>query len=246
MAIGNVKNTVPDAAPSGASLMRARGRAGKGKGDSPRNKAAGSGESKAIGNPSGAPISRIGEDTGGGGGGGGGLGGIDIGTLPPLSDQDYLAGDAQYQAQLAALMDALNQGNTDFEAQSSRYQTTFDDSLRQLGWGGERADDPATADVNEAQPGSWNRTDQNTASGRALNNQLNDFASRGMLQSSLFGTANDNLMRSLNEQLGSMQTGRQGFMDDIARQRAAFEQENLLNQQNAKAEALARRAAGIF
>lgn len=179
---------------------------------------------------------------GGGGGGGGGSFGADLGGI---SDTDYLAGDAQYQAQLAALMKALQDTEADFGAQKGRYETDFGESLRGLGWTPEMADDPSTPTINEAAPGAWNMQDQNTASGRALTNQQNDFASRGMLQSSLFGRANDDLMRSLNDQLGGMQTGRTSFLDDLARQQSAYKTDNTSQQQQARAEALARRAAGL-
>lgn len=182
-----------------------------------------------------------------GGGAGGGGGGFDLGPGPDLgaiNDTDYLAGDAQYQAQLAALMKALQDTETDFGAQRGRYETSFGESMRGLGWTPEVADDPNTPEIETA-PGAWNMTDQNTASGRALTNQQNDFASRGMLQSSLFGRANDDLMRSLNDQLGGMQTGRTSFLDDLARQQSAYKTDNLSQQQQARAEALARRAAGL-
>ena len=170
---------------------------------------------------------------------------IGIGTLPGLTEEDYLAGDAQYQAQLAALMNALNSSTSDFEAQKSRYNTSYQDSLRGLGWTPGMQDDPSTPDINEAAPGMWNREDTNTASGRAYQNQTNDFASRGLLQSSLYGTAQDNLFRSLNDQLGGMQGAQTSFLDDIARQLSGVQNQNTLDQQNARAEALARRAWGL-
>lgn len=158
---------------------------------------------------------------------------------PQLSDQDFLAGDSNYQAQLAALLKALSDQQADSTAQQSKYNVDYGSALQNLGWS---PDDPATADVNE---GAWNFGDQNTAAGRAFQNQQNDFAGRGLLQSSLYGTANDNLTRSLNDQLGGINTAKQNFFDDLTRQGSAFAGENTLAQQQAKAEALARRAAGV-
>lgn len=152
-----------------------------------------------------------------------------------MSEQDWLAGDSAYAAQLAALQRALADTTADFTAQKSKYDVDYNDSLRTLGWRQEA----------EGNPGSWNLDDLTTASGRAFQNQQNDFASRGVLQSSLYGTANDNLMRSLNDQLTSVNTGRTNFLDDMTRQESTFKNENTLNQQQARAEALARRAAGI-
>lgn len=162
-----------------------------------------------------------------------------------MSDEDWLSGDSAYQAQLAALLKALADSEADFTSQRTRYDTDYNDALRSLGWTSEVADDPNTVDVNESRPGAWNFQDLNTASGRAFTNQQNDFASRGLLQSSLYGTALDNLQRSLNDQLGSINTGRTNFLDDLTKQQTAAKNENTLGQQQARAEALARRASGL-
>lgn len=162
-----------------------------------------------------------------------------------MSDEDWLSGDSAYQAQLAALLKALADSEADFTSQRTRYDTDYNDALRSLGWINEVADDPNTVDVNEGRPGAWNFQDLNTASGRAFTNQQNDFASRGLLQSSLYGTALDNLQRSLNDQLGSINTGRTNFLDDLTKQQTAAKNENTLAQQQARAEALARRSAGL-
>lgn len=175
----------------------------------------------------------------GGGGGGGVAPDAQIGAGPVGGDDDYLAGDSSYQLQLAALMKALSDGNADFDAQSTRYTGDYNDALKGLGW---MQDDPATADVNESK---WNFDDTNTAAGRAFQNQNNDFASRGLLQSSLYGTANDNLTRSLNDQLGSVNTAKTNFFDDLTKKRTGLASDNQLSQQQARAEALARRAGGI-
>ena len=170
-------------------------------------------------------------------------GGGDISSFsapePEISEEDYLAGDASYLAQIAALKKAMEDYSADSGAQKSKYETDYGDTLRNLGW---TPDNAETADVDEA---AWNLTDQNTSAGRAFTNQQNDFAGRGLLQSSLYGTANDNLTRSLNDQLGGINSSKQTFMDDLARQLSAFTSDNTLSTQQAKAEALARRAAGV-
>jgi hypothetical protein len=160
------------------------------------------------------------------GGGGGGAGAA--ATAPGGTDEDFLAGDSQYQLQLAALMKALSDEQADTGAQQAKYNTDYGDTLKNLGW---QQDDPSTPDVNE---GQWNFNDLNTAAGRSFNNQ-----------SSLYGTANDNLTRSLNDQLGSVNTARQSFLDDLARQQGTFASDNQNQMQQAKIEALARRANGV-
>lgn len=173
------------------------------------------------------------QDVGGGGGGGGGA----------PSEEDYLKGDSAYQAQLSALQKALADFSADNTAQQGKYQTSYDDSLRGLGWQNGMADDPMTADVDETTQGGWNFNDQNTAAGRSYQNQLNDFAGRGMLQSSGYGTALDGLTRSLNDQHSSMDTAKQSFFDDLARQLSTETNQNTMSTQQAKADAIARRAA---
>lgn len=174
--------------------------------------------------------------------GGGGYDGYSGGYVDPgaysADDTSYLSGDASYQAQLAALLKAAADQEADFTAQKSKYEVDYGDALKGLGW---MQDDPNTP-VNEA---AWNLQDQNTASGRAYTNQQNDFASRGTIQSSGYATALDNLMRSLNDQLGGINTNRQSFLDDLARQQSAAQSENQLSQQQAKTDALYRRAGGL-
>jgi hypothetical protein len=174
-------------------------------------------------------------------GGGGDPGTLfDSGQNQADSEMDYLSGDGSYQAQLAALIRAASDYDTDVTSQKTKYDVDYGDALKNLGF---IQDDPGTADANESK---WNFGDLNTAAGRSFQNQRNDFAGRGMLQSSLYGTANDNLTRSLNDQLGSVNNAKQSFFDDISRQQGSYKTENTLAQQQARASALDRRAAGIF
>lgn len=176
-----------------------------------------------------------------GGGGGGGTFADSMPQAAPqapqLSVEDYLASgaDSAYTAQMAALTKALENSQADLTAQQGQYDVNYGDSVKNLGY---IQDDPATPQ-NE---GMWNFTDTNNAAGRGFQNQQNDFAGRGMLQSSLYGTAQDNLTRSLSDQLGGMNTAKQNFRNDIASQGAAFGNQNMLSQGQAKAEAIARRA----
>lgn len=175
---------------------------------------------------------------GGGVGGGGSIGGGGgqaytpaPATAPPApaapSDDDYLKGDASYIAQQAALVRALSDYLADDTAQRTKYNTDYSDTMKNLGFQG----------------GQWNLDDLNTASGRSNQNQVNDFAGRGLLQSSLYGQANENLMRSLNDQRTGIDTAKTSFLGDRDRSLAAQKNQNTLDQQSARAEALARKAA---
>jgi hypothetical protein len=173
----------------------------------------------------------------------------DTGALSALTggqnDDQWLSGDATYQAQLAALQQALADSQSDFTNQKTKYDTDYNDSLKNLGWVQPMVDDPSTPDINEAAAGKWNLDDLNTSSGRAYQNQENDFAGRGLLQSTLYANANDNLMRSLNDQLGGVNTGRQNFLSDLATQQTTARNQNNASQQQARADALARMAASL-
>lgn len=164
-------------------------------------------------------------------------------AAPQISEEDYLAGDQSYIRQMAALKAAMENFLADQTAQTTKYNTDFNEGIRQLGWMGRP--EASGANAYDSTGGSWNETDANTASGRAFSNQLNDFASRGLLQSSLFGTARDDLSRSLNDQLKSVITGRTNFLNDLGRQKTAYQLENESGQRSAREEALARMAALI-
>lgn len=155
----------------------------------------------------------------------------------PPSEEDYLAGDSGYQAQVAALLKALELYKSDDTAQRTKYEGDYGDALRTLGW---TPDNAGTADIDESK---WNWDDQNTASGRAYQGQLNDFASRGMLQSSGYARANNDLQRSFNDQLGGVNKARTDYLSQRDRDLAGYQNENTSTSQQARAEALARRAA---
>lgn len=154
------------------------------------------------------------------------------GAAPVVSDpseEDYLAGDSGYQTQLSALTGALKRYLADADFQRNTYQTDYNQSLRDLGY-----DEGAK---------SWNWNDKLTASGRGYQNQLDDFASRGMLQSQGYADAFQELQRMLGQQYDSMSQARTTFNTDLDNQIANYKAENTSSQQAARAEAIARRAA---
>lgn len=157
------------------------------------------------------------------------------------SEADYLAGDSAYQAQLAALTKALSDYQSDQTNQRSQYDTQYNQGLASLGYQAPGAG-PDGIPNTEDDAGPWNFQDLNTSAGRSYDNQLNDFASRGELQSSGYAQALDNLTRSLDTQKGSMDTARQGFGDNLTSQLAQQQNQNTLSSQQARADAIARRA----
>lgn len=174
--------------------------------------------------------------SGGGGDYSGGGGGS---AAPAMSQDDYLAGDSAYQAQLASLQRALQDWTADDTAQRTKYNTDYSQSLKDLGW---MDDDPTT--VNAVDPG-WNQNDLNTASGRSIQNQLDDFASRGMLQSTAFATAKDNLLRQFNDQKSTIDKAKADYLADRDRQLLAQQHSEQDSINQAKAASLARMASGL-
>lgn len=150
-------------------------------------------------------------------------------VVTPPSEEDYLAGDSGYQTQLSALQSALQRYLADADFQRTNYITDYNRSLRDLGY------DEGTK--------QWNWNDKLTASGRGYQNQLNDFASRGMLQSQGYADAFQELQRMLNQQYDALLGAKTSFMTDLENQIANFKGENIAKQQAARAEALQRRAA---
>jgi hypothetical protein len=121
-------------------------------------------------------------------------------TIDPKTD--YLK-EAGYMANISALDKALQEFNSQDTAERGRYDVDYKEGLRGLGYRDENIDD--TID------GEWDFNDQLTASGRGYQQNLNDFASRGMLESQGYYDSVTNLKRSLADQLGAMTTGRQNF-----------------------------------
>jgi len=190
--------------------------------------------------PSGAPYVPSYSSGGGGSYGGGGYSSYAASAPAPAVDPDAwlnAGGDQAYQAQMSALQKALSDYQADNTHQKDQYTTDFTKSLGQLGW------TPGTVNPDDVNAGAWNFQDQNTASGKAYQNQLNDFASRGLLQSSLYGQANNDLLRSLTDQLSGLETSKTNFMTNLAQQLSAYQNQNTASQQQAKADALARYSA---
>lgn len=182
--------------------------------------------------------------------------GGDTGGAPAVvpaapSQEEFLSSDLSFAAQKKALADALAATIADLDAQKQRYNVDYDTSLRKLGFSGNSSIldtakwDPTdsrweTGDNVPVGGVDWNQTDTNTASGRAFTNALNDYASRGMLQSSAYARALNNLSRSLNEQLSSTATARSNAIADFDRTAATKKQETENSKTAASNEAIAR------
>lgn len=170
----------------------------------------------------------------------GGGGSIDPYSALPTTNvgADYAA------AQVAALGAALKNYEADYAANKANYGLDYGEGLRKLGWSWTKAPSEAMLDEmtyvtgkglmsgtgDTATPvdvsGQFSYEDPNTASGRAYQNQLNDFAARGMLRSTDFVNARQDLGRTLTDQFGAMQNARQRYIADLNRQLKTYQAEN--------------------
>ena len=188
--------------------------------------------------PTGLPGGLATTAAGGDGGYGGGYGGSGMASAvaapPRLSDADWLAANSQYQGQLAALEQKLR----DFEVEntSTREKGTqdYDNSLLRLGW---------MKPTQDGGVGGWNQDDRTTAYGNAYQGQMGDFASRGLLQSTLYDQARTDMLGNFNRQRTDMDTAQTNFLEELARALSGQRTDTQLGRDQARVEALARRAA---
>ena len=172
---------------------------------------------------------------GGSYGGGGGGYGVAAAVAPPrLSDDDWLTQDSQYKSAVSALEQKLR----DFEVEntSTRKKGTqdYDNSLLRLGW---------VKPTAEGGAGSWNQEDRSTSYGNSYQGQMGDFASRGLLQSTLYDQARNDMLGNFNRQRTDMDTAQTNFIEELARALSTQKSDTQLGRDQARVQALARRAA---
>ena len=146
------------------------------------------------------------------------------------ADMDYTAGDPTYLATLAALESALKLKEANIEADRKKYDVDYDESLRTIGY----RKPVGTEGSPDFKAGDFDREDLTTASGKAYQNMVNDFASRGLLQSSLYARSSEDLMRQLGNQVKSVDTARSNFMDELDRTLKGLRAEDTQQRQQAR------------
>lgn len=197
-----------------------------------------------------APTAPTGPRISGGGGGstygGGGLGTYATGLVaesePPQpqtfddwrnaggfgNDSAFLAEDASAEAEYQALLNQLTQQNTS-------YMQDFKGGLRNLGWDYEGED---------YGNGKWDADDRLGAYGGAFQNLQNDYSGRGLLDSSFYGQANNDLTDRFNRQRTDMMTGLTGQQNDFNSNKTNALQSREAAKNRALAEAYARYSGG--
>lgn len=127
----------------------------------------------------------------------------------------WLANDTQYQATTNALQKALADYRARRLQQLGQYNTEYNQNVGNL----------------------------NTSRSAALKDTENDFAGRGIIRSGMYGTSVADLQSDYNTRQNALDTGRANFRADSLAAQRDFEQEQLLAKQNARQNAINRRAA---
>lgn len=130
------------------------------------------------------------------------------------SNATFLRSDSTYQRQMAAYAKALVDYQADQGLQRTDYDTTYGNTKRDIGLA---------------------KTD-------ALGDLENDYAARGLLRSSLYNTDVGKLNQEYQNQYTDLDKQRTSFLDQLTQGLTGFKNEQSVQQQNAQAEALRRRA----
>lgn len=148
------------------------------------------------------------------GGGGGASAGV-VGPPRPPDPNAWLKSDSSYITQQSALARALKDYIAQMNSQKQQYQGQYDLNLSELG----------------------------TQRESGFEDLENDYASRGLLKSGVYGQAYSDLERDFNARQSSLDTARSNFLANLATGQKNFQTEQQLTAEKARQEALARRAA---
>ena len=146
--------------------------------------------------------------------------------------QDELAGDSVYAAQVAALNRALQNFQANQALGADFQNQDYSKALRNLGY--------------NAGTGQYDVEDKMQGYGGATNAARQNYAGRGMLRSSGYGTTRANLNRSFGEQKSSMDQAQQNFKSQQARDAAQYEGEAKDAQLMAREAAIQRRRQALL
>lgn len=132
----------------------------------------------------------------------------------PPSIATSLRSDTTYQQQMAAYAKSL----ADFQAEQGLSRADYDKNYQ------------------------GTSRDIGLAKGQALQDMENDYASRGLLRSSLYNTDVGKLNQQYQNQYNDLNSQRTNFLQQLAQQLGSYQNEQKVQQQNAMQEALRRRA----
>jgi hypothetical protein len=176
----------------------------------------GSSRSSGGGGGGGSNFSRnVGRSSGGGGGGGGGA--VVSHTAAPVipSINAYLGTDSAYQQAVSGGKRTLADYIADITRRKGEATTQYNNTVDSMG---------------------RDRTTQ-------LDQLRQEYASRGLINSGLFGQKEGEFQQQYNDQLNALGQQQSGLLADLLSQQNNYKREYDLAVQQAKQEALARRAA---
>jgi hypothetical protein len=136
---------------------------------------------------------------------------------PPMDENAFLGGDTTFLAQQAALQKALTDYQAQNQTQLSQYNTDYDVRNKELG----------------------------QARVQGMDQQQNDFASRGLLNSGIYAGSQGELSRQFDDRGADMLRGKNDYTTNLASEMANFTTEQGLTLERARQEALARMSAGF-
>lgn len=136
---------------------------------------------------------------------------------PTSATAKYLAGDTTYQQQLADFNRSKAEYNSNYTRQSGIVNRDYAESQRALN-----------------RQGAQDRLDQQ-----------NDFAGRGILHSGVFATALGNYNTDFNARVKSLTTGKTDQLGDLSAQQKSFLAQLATESNNARQDAIRRRAAQL-
>jgi hypothetical protein len=135
----------------------------------------------------------------------------------PSATAKYLAGDTTYQQQLADYNKSKADYTANYNRQSGIVNRDYAESTRSLN-----------------RQGAQDRLDQQ-----------NDFAGRGILHSGVFAKALGDYNTDFNARMASLANGKTDQLGDLAAQRKSFLEQLQIEMNNAKQDAIRRRAAQL-
>ena len=217
----------------------------------PTSAAAAAGRLAARGGSGGSvPRGGNGGGNGGGGYGGGGAsspsyGGGGVSTLSngivaePMSEppkpslEDWRASDATFGAANKTIDTDLSSLLQQLADENARYQQDYSMGLRNLGWDAQAG----------GGKGGWNPDDLLGAFGQSRNNLFNDFSGRGLMDSSFFGQAQEDMTRNFERQRNDMNTDRDRVQGEYGKAQGRANADANNARQQALADAAARYSA---
>lgn len=143
----------------------------------------------------------------------------DVGKVGPTeparpkkaSDESWWNSDADYQVEEAGLSSVLSTALNSLKAKRGSYDQDFVKTLKNLGWDWQ-GDDQGTLD-NFGQ-GNWDPNNTQGAYGRGRSSLTNDYAGRGMLDSSFFQDAGTDFNTEFKNQFNDLTDQRTSFLRD--------------------------------